>query len=270
MQLQKHAALREGRRHGATSLRMLLGQNAAYSPKKVLPLITGGNLIVANNGWFLEGVEGGAELFGDQAIPLELDDGQTAWILYRNGAVVLTVTEDELDALDPIEGGAAASLADPIGIARSLGGETSAGSFLLQVTAAVVSLFGGGEKPAVDRGAGFRFLDGLVGGRNDKCGPSRSRPPIATPFFVLCLRAAKVQLPERALTTGGAALRCAAGMSCRIRGSCGSKSARPLPRSGRLRAASRMYARMGLRGRAARRRSTGTRTPNGSTRGARP
>ena len=181
MQLQKRAALREGRRRGATSLGMLLGQNAAYSPKKVLPLITGGNLIVANNGWFLEGVEGGDELFGDQAIPLELDDGQTAWILYRNGAVVLTVTEDELDALDPIEGGAAASLADPIGIARSLGGETSAGTFLLQLTAAVVSLFGGGEKPAVDRGAGFRFLDGLVGnfGRNDKC--VSSRPPIATP-----------------------------------------------------------------------------------------
>jgi len=38
-----------------------------------------------------------------------------------------------MDVVDPIEGGASASLADPIGIARSLGGDTLAGSFLLQV-----------------------------------------------------------------------------------------------------------------------------------------
>ena len=184
--------LQAQRKRGAVGVGMLLGVQSRYSPKKVLPLINGGNLVVGANGWFLEGVQDGEELFGDQAIPLELDDGQTAWILYKNGAVVLTITQvrasaattplshflppnitrqhppaptlphpppspppptppatcvppvhnptqsrsppqDEMDVVDPIEGGASASLADPIGIARSLGGDTLAGSFLLQV-----------------------------------------------------------------------------------------------------------------------------------------
>jgi len=62
--------LQAQRKRGAVAVGMLLGVQSRYSPKKVLPLITGGNLVVGTNGWFLEGVEGGEELFGDQATPL--------------------------------------------------------------------------------------------------------------------------------------------------------------------------------------------------------
>ena len=59
--------------------------------KKVLPLISGGTLIIAERGWILESPDGVDEFYGDQAIPIELDD-ELAWLLYRDGEVVLTVT----------------------------------------------------------------------------------------------------------------------------------------------------------------------------------
>ncbi len=61
------------------------------SAKKVLPLASGGTVIIAERGWILETSDGVDKDYGDQAIPIELDD-QLAWLLYRDGEVVLTIT----------------------------------------------------------------------------------------------------------------------------------------------------------------------------------
>eukprot|EP00960_Hanusia_phi_P057433 763570-Hanusia_phi.AAC.2 len=43
---------------------------------------------------------------------------RTEWILYRDGEVITTITEDELDTMDPLQGGGT-SLTDPIAAARA-------------------------------------------------------------------------------------------------------------------------------------------------------
>lgn len=73
-------------------------QKSPYEPRKVLPLISGGNLVIGNDGWFIDAPHEGeenraraADLYGDQAIPIEIED-QMAWLLYRNGMVITTIT----------------------------------------------------------------------------------------------------------------------------------------------------------------------------------
>ena len=72
--------------------------SSPYEPKKMLPLLSGGNLVIGNDGWFIdadsdEGDSKAAvsDLYGDQAIPIEVED-QVAWILYRDGLVITTIT----------------------------------------------------------------------------------------------------------------------------------------------------------------------------------
>ena len=73
-------------------------QQSPYQPKKLLPLLSGGNLVIGKDGWFIDPPdedEGSkarvADLYGDQAIPIEIED-QMAWLLYRNGLVITTIT----------------------------------------------------------------------------------------------------------------------------------------------------------------------------------
>lgn len=75
---------------GLTQPRMQY-DTAETKVKKVLPLNSGGNLIIAERGWILESLDGVDESWGDQAIPIELDD-QLAWLLYRDGEVIITIT----------------------------------------------------------------------------------------------------------------------------------------------------------------------------------
>ena len=64
-----------------------------YEPTKILPLYSGGQLIIGQDGWFISSADDSSvgDNYGDQAIPLELGD-QAAWLLYRNGVVIRTVT----------------------------------------------------------------------------------------------------------------------------------------------------------------------------------
>jgi len=77
-------------------------------------------LIIGENGWYLESSIGADELSGDFAVPLEMNDEQrgefTEWILYKDGEVMTTVTEDEIDAAkDALMGMTTNSLTNPIG-----------------------------------------------------------------------------------------------------------------------------------------------------------
>ena len=77
-------------------------------------------MIIGENGWYLESSIGADELSGDFAVPLEMNDEQrgefTEWILYKDGEVMTTVTEDEIDAAnDALIGMTTNSLTNPIG-----------------------------------------------------------------------------------------------------------------------------------------------------------
>ena len=110
----------------------------------------GRNLVIGDNRWFLESSTGEDELYGDFAVPLEMDDEErgafTEWILYRDGEVVTTVTEDEIDSEnDPYAGVSTATLSNPIG--SNL--KTGASGFVLSTLASMIGLLGtGGEKTA--------------------------------------------------------------------------------------------------------------------------
>eukprot|EP00291_Cryptomonas_curvata_P001588 CAMPEP_0172181036 /NCGR_PEP_ID=MMETSP1050-20130122/17589_1 /TAXON_ID=233186 /ORGANISM="Cryptomonas curvata, Strain CCAP979/52" /LENGTH=146 /DNA_ID=CAMNT_0012854263 /DNA_START=228 /DNA_END=664 /DNA_ORIENTATION=- len=129
-------------------------QKNPYEPKKVLPLLSGGNLVIGNDGWFVDAPNEDeaskasvADLYGDQAIPIEIED-QMAWLLYRNGLVITTITEYDLDTYDPILGG---SQSDPLRF-------VPAGTFLLEAITALTSAISG-QSSRADSGLGFRFLD---------------------------------------------------------------------------------------------------------------
>jgi hypothetical protein len=83
--------------------------------------IAGRNLIIGDKGWFLEGSTGSdEEMYGDLAVPLEMDDevrGEfTEWLLYRDGEVVTTVTDDQIDIdNDALLGVSTSTLSNPIG-----------------------------------------------------------------------------------------------------------------------------------------------------------
>jgi len=82
--------------------------------------VAGRNLVIGSNGWFLEGSTGSDEVSGDLAVPLEMDDEErgefTEWLLYRDGEVVTTVTEDQIDAPnDALLGLSTSTLSNPIG-----------------------------------------------------------------------------------------------------------------------------------------------------------
>lgn len=79
-------------RSGTASSKWRRSTKSRYELTKILPLNNGGSLIIGRDGWFISSDgEGVGNFYGDQAIPLELD-GQAAWLLYRDGAVVCTVT----------------------------------------------------------------------------------------------------------------------------------------------------------------------------------
>jgi hypothetical protein len=83
--------------------------------------IAGRNLIIGDKGWFLEGSTGSdEEMYGDLAVPLEMDDEVrgdfTEWLLYRDGEVVTTVTDDQIDIdNDALLGVSSSTLSNPIG-----------------------------------------------------------------------------------------------------------------------------------------------------------
>jgi len=120
-------------------------------------------LIIGENGWYLESSIGADELSGDFAVPLEMNDEQrgefTEWILYKDGEVMTTVTEDEIDAAnDALMGMTTNSLTNPIGPDL----KTGAGGFVLGALASMVGLFGKGEASG-DSGSGFRLFGNFVG-----------------------------------------------------------------------------------------------------------
>jgi hypothetical protein len=90
-------------RHRSQNIQMIWGRkpeelNSPYEPKKVLPLLSGGNLVIGKDGWFIDAPHEDeqskakvADFYGDQAIPIEIED-QMAWLLYRNGLVITTIT----------------------------------------------------------------------------------------------------------------------------------------------------------------------------------
>lgn len=125
--------------------------------KKVLPLNSGGNLIIAERGWILESLDGVDESWGDQAIPIELDD-QLAWLLYRDGEVIITITDDDIDAADPMEGGST-KLTDPLSLARN----TPAGGILNLFGSAMSML-----RPQKDRGFFSRWASEGATGSTDR------------------------------------------------------------------------------------------------------
>lgn len=83
--------------------------------------VAGRNLVIGNKGWFLEGSTGSdEETYGDLAVPLEMDDevrGEfTEWLLYRDGEVVTTVTDDQIDIdNNALLGVSTSTLSNPIG-----------------------------------------------------------------------------------------------------------------------------------------------------------
>ena len=129
-------------------------------------------MVIGDNRWFLESSTGEDELYGDFAVPLEMDDEErgefTEWILYRDGEVVTTVTEDEIDSEnDPYAGVSTATLSNPIG--SNL--KTGASGFVLSTLASMIGLLGtGGEKtagsPGGDSGTGYRMLSSMLGLKN--------------------------------------------------------------------------------------------------------
>ena len=126
-------------------------------------------MVIGDNRWFLESSSGEDELYGDFAVPLEMDDEErgefTEWILYRDGEVVTTVTEDEIDSEnDPYAGLSTATLSNPIG--SNL--KTGASGFVLSTLASMIGLLGtGGEKTSGssggDSGTGYRMLGSIFG-----------------------------------------------------------------------------------------------------------
>ena len=155
----------------APRLRLEMAVDTGDRVQKILPLYDGRNLIIGDNRWFLESPTGEDELFGDFAVPLEMDDEErgefTEWILYRDGEVVTTVTEDEIDSEnDPYVGVSTATLTNPIG--NNL--KTGASGFVLSTLASMIGLLGRGderEKPSTaiggDSGTGFRMFGSMFG-----------------------------------------------------------------------------------------------------------
>lgn len=129
--------------------------------------------MIGDNRWFLESSTGEDEVYGDFAVPLEMDDEErgefTEWILYRDGEVVTTVTEDEIDSEnDPYAGVSTATLTNPIG--SNL--KTGASGFVLSTLASMVGLLGRGDDqdagrssaaPSGDSGTGFRMFGSIFG-----------------------------------------------------------------------------------------------------------
>ena len=165
-----HAA---GRQHLFASrmmprLRMVV--ETAERVQKILPLYDGRNLIIGDRGWYLESTTGADELYGDVAVPLEMNDEErgefTEWILYREGEVVTTVTEDQIDISDTLLGASSSTLSNPIGAEL----RTGAGGFVLGTLASVLSalapvLGGSGNGPSIsgDSGTAFRLFGSIFG-----------------------------------------------------------------------------------------------------------
>jgi len=157
--------------------------------QKILPLYDGRNLIIGENGWFLESSTGSDELSGDFVVPLEMNDPErgefTEWILYKDGEVITTVTEDEIDsANDALLGMSGTSLTNPIGADLRSG----PGGFVLGALASMVDLFGN-DNAGRDSGTAFRFFGNLIPGlrANEKDDTwalwdmQRASKPLATP-----------------------------------------------------------------------------------------
>eukprot|EP00282_Hemiselmis_andersenii_P044454 CAMPEP_0172053524 /NCGR_PEP_ID=MMETSP1043-20130122/4260_1 /TAXON_ID=464988 /ORGANISM="Hemiselmis andersenii, Strain CCMP441" /LENGTH=209 /DNA_ID=CAMNT_0012712795 /DNA_START=42 /DNA_END=667 /DNA_ORIENTATION=+ len=137
---------------------------ASYDAKKVFPLLTGETLIIGKDGWFISSdtSESVGNQYGDQAVPLEIDLGytneegevtemgnqQVAWILYRDGDVIRTVTEDEIDAVDPLVGGS---------------GTGQLGVAALEALSGLIEVFSFTGSRDADAGMGYRLVDKLLG-----------------------------------------------------------------------------------------------------------
>ena len=165
--------------------------------QQILPLYDGRNLIIGDAGWFLESSDGRDELEGDFAVPLEMDDEErgefTEWLLYRDGDIVTTVTEDQIEI--DLDFASTTTLANPIGSAL----KTGAGGFVLGALSSMVNIFerqektgGDPEKGAAapdevfkgDQGTAFRMFGNLLGLRPDEedqtwalWDVNRDRPP---------------------------------------------------------------------------------------------
>ncbi|EKX50784.1 hypothetical protein GUITHDRAFT_103374 [Guillardia theta CCMP2712] len=88
--------------------------------------------------------------------PLSEGLERTEWILYRDGEVVTTITEDELDAADPLQGGGT-SLTDPIAAARM-----GPMSMMFDAFSALFGMMDRSKSRTADPGLGYRlFEDGL-------------------------------------------------------------------------------------------------------------
>jgi len=186
--------------HAATTTRAVATGRSLRSPvrmtvetservQKILPLYDGRNLIIGENGWFLESSTGSDELSGDFVVPLEMNDPErgefTEWILYKDGEVITTVTEDEIDsANDALLGMSGTSLTNPIGADLRSGPV----GFVLGALASMVDLFGN-DNAGRDSGTAFRFFGNLIPGlrANEKDDTwalwdmQRASKPLATP-----------------------------------------------------------------------------------------
>ena len=165
--------------------------------QQILPLYDGRNLIIGDAGWFLESSDGRDELEGDFAVPLEMDDEErgefTEWLLYRDGDIVTTVTEDQIEI--DLDFASTTTLSNPIGSAL----KTGAGGFVLGALSSMVNIFerqektGGDPKQGAaapdeafkgDQGTAFRMFGNLLGLRPDQedqtwalWDVNRDRPP---------------------------------------------------------------------------------------------
>jgi hypothetical protein len=160
-------------------IQMSAGTDSDKRVQKILPLYDGRNLIIGDTGWFLESSTGEDELYGDFAVPLEMDDEErgefTEWILYRDGEVITTVTEDQIDT--EFDAVSTMTLTNPIGSDL----KTGAGGFVLGALASMVGMFGDGGASSTsakdgkeeqsakglrgDQGTAFRMFGSIFGMR---------------------------------------------------------------------------------------------------------